>query len=300
MGGMLAIAVAVSAGAGRLFTLRDIGATTQLPVRITSSRAGGTGSLRLLGGIFQRGVRGVLGQAAAWGVCLGAYAALIAAITPTVRGALADEEQVNDLIGHLDRGTLAADAGFLSIGLFTLLPALVALFAVTLASSWASDEREGRLEMELAAPLARSRLFVARAGAALAAIAVAVAIAGAAFAVTTALAGVEVSSERQALAMVVLVPLGGTVVAAGYGLAAWRPGIAAAGAGLLVAGSFFLDLLAPLFDLPSATRVVSVFYLAGHPIVEGAEVAGPVALVAVIAVLVAAGSVLFGRRDIEH
>jgi ABC-2 type transport system permease protein len=300
MGGMLAIAVAVSAGAGRLFTLRDIGATTQLPVRITSSRAGGTGSLRLLGGIFQRGVRGVLGQAAAWGVCLGAYAALIAAITPTVRGALADEEQVNDLIGHLDRGTLAADAGFLSIGLFTLLPALVALFAVTLASSWASDEREGRLEMELAAPLARSRLFVARAGAALAAIAVAVAIAGAAFAVTTALAGVEVSSERQALAMVVLVPLGGTVVAAGYGLAAWRPGIAAAGAGLLVAGSFFLDLLAPLFDLPSATRVVSVFYLAGHPIVEGAEVAGPIGLVAATAMLVAVGSWLFARRDIEH
>jgi ABC-2 type transport system permease protein len=256
--------------------------------------------LRLLGGLFRRGLRGVLGQAAAWGAGLGAYAVLIAAITPTVRDAIADEERVNDLLGHLDRGTLAADAGFLSIGLFTLLPALVALFAVILAGSWATDEREGRLEMELTAPVSRQRLFLARAGAALAAVAIAVAAAGVAFWLTVALAGVEVSGERQVLAMVVLAPLGGAVVAAGYGFAAWRPGIAAAAAGLLVAASFFLDLLAPLLELPSEARAASVFYLAGRPIVEGREIFGPVALVAAIAVLVAGGSWLFGRRDIAR
>jgi putative exporter of polyketide antibiotics len=256
--------------------------------------------MRLLGGLFQRGLRGVLGQAAVWGAGFGAYAVLIAAITPTVREAIADEEGVNDLIGNLDRGTLAADAGFLAIGLFTLLPALVALFAIILASAWAAEEREGRLEMELTAPLPRSRIFVARAGAGLVAVAVAIAIAGAAFWVTAALSGVEVSPERKLSAILVLAPLGGAVLAAAYTIAGWKPAIAAAGAGSLVAGSFFLDLLAPLFDLPAAARAVSVFYLAGQPILEGAELAGPLALIAVIAVLIAAGAFLFARRDIAR
>jgi ABC-2 type transport system permease protein len=300
MAGMLAIAVALAAVATRLFVVRDLGATTRLPLPAAPLRASRPGSARLLGGLFRRGLRGVLGQAAAWGAGLGAYAVLIAAITPTVRDAIADEERVNDLIGNLDRGTLAADAGFLSIGLFTLLPALVGLFAVILAASWATDEREGRLEMELTAPVSRPRLYAARAAAALAAVAMAVVVAGIAFWVTVALAGVEVSAERQVLAILVLAPLGGAVVAAGYLFAAWRPGIAAAAAGLLLAASFFLDLLAPLLELPSAARAASVFYLAGQPIIDGAEYGGAIGLVAATAVLVAGGSWLFARRDIAR
>lgn len=289
--------------AGRLFVQRDIGATARLPLpaflpRWSPSRR--PSSTFLLGNGLQRGLRGGLGSAVVWGLSLSAYAALVTGIAPSVRRSLEQEPAARDFLDRLGRGGIDTDAGFLAVGLFSLLPAMVAIFATTLASSRAAEEREGRLELELTYPPSRVRTFVERALAAGLTATVAVAFAGAAFLITARLAGVNLDWGRAVVSVLLLVPLATVVTMLGYAVAAWRPGVTTGVVSIVVAVSYFADLLAPLLSLPEAVQNASIFHLYGTPLLEDAGIANVMALIALAGAFLLAGAAMFARRDIEQ
>ncbi|MGH2583865.1 MAG: hypothetical protein ACRDJE_03020, partial [Dehalococcoidia bacterium] len=168
----------------------------------------------------------------------------------------------------------------------------------TLPIGWSSEEKAGRLELEVTTPEPRARYFLEREGAALLAAAIVVALVGGAFLVAAWLAGVDLDWGRALMAVLLLLPLAGVVIAFGYAVSAWRPGPVAAILSAALAVSYFLDLLGPLLGLPDAVREFSVFRLYGQPLTEGVRWGGLAAMLALIAVFSVAGGRLFARRDI--
>lgn len=296
------LALGCTALAGWLFLRRDLGAAVRLPLPGALRRllrpAAGIGGAWLLGSPLARGLRTSLGPAVLWGAALGVYAALIAGLAPSVTNLLDEQATPREILERLQGSGLSTQVSFLSAAFATLITALVAVFAITLAIGWSGEERAGRLEVELTSPISRRRYFVQRTAAALLAAVVAVAITGVAFMTAVWLAGVELEWGRALAAVVVLAPLGGVVVAFGFALSGWRPVVVAAVLPAAVAVSFFMDLLAPLFSLPDAVRTLSAFNLYGQPLVEGVRWGSLVAMLVLIAAFTVVGAVAFSRRDI--
>jgi ABC-2 type transport system permease protein len=293
--------------AGWLFARRDLESVVRVRVpavaamflwRWTSGGARPGGRLWLLRNPIGRGLRTSLPSAMTWGVALGVYAALFTALTPAVQRALEEQVNAQSLIEALRRGGFTSTAGVLNSALFSLLPVLLAMFAATLAIAWSAEERAGRLELELTAPVPRRRYFVERVGAALLAVLIVVALAGAGLLIAAFLARLDLPVARTLAAVALLVPLAGVVAAFGFALSAWRPDPVAAILTPALAVSFFLDLLAPLFDLPDAVRNLSVFRLYGQPLIAGVDWERMAVLLALIALFTLTGSVAFARRDI--
>lgn len=301
----LALTVLLTLGcgvlAGWLFTRRDLRAAVRLPlpavVRRLAQPARAGGGTWLLGNSLQWGLRAALGPALVWGAGLAVYAALVTAITPSIRAGLEELPESQQLAERL-RFELTSDSGIISSVLFLTLPLLVAIFAVTLAGGAAGEEQAGRWELELTAPVPRRRYFLERAAAALAAIAIGVALIAAAFLGAAWLTGLDLDWAR-ALAAALLVALPAWVVVAfGYALAGWRPPVVTGVVAAALAGSFFFDLLAPPLDLPDAVRKLSVFQLYGRPLLDGVRWGDVAAMLALVIAFLAAGAVAFGKRDI--
>ncbi len=193
---------------------------------------------------------------------------------------------------------LTSDAGIISALLFLVLPLLLCLFAATLTTAVAGQERAGRLELELAYPVRRRSYFLQRAAAAFAAIALAGLVAGLAFLATAFLLDLDLRSGRAISAALLLLMPPSVVVAFGYAIAGWRPRLVTASVASALAGSFFYDLLAPGLDLPGPLRKLSIFGLYGQPLFHGVRWGDVVVMVTLIVVFLAAGALTFGRRDI--
>ncbi|MHB8648489.1 MAG: hypothetical protein ACYDAR_22130, partial [Thermomicrobiales bacterium] len=254
----------------------------------------------LLGIGFARGVRSVLGLSVAWAVALAAYVAFVTALTPNVISVFREQTAAQQFLGRLGRGTLTTDALVLSFNVFGILPAFVAICATNLAAAWATEEIEQRLELELVCPVPRWRTFLQRFGATVVAVAIVVALVGGVFGIVAAWVGLHLAWRDGVIAVLLLLPLAGSVAAFGFAVSAWRPGAVAALTGALVAASFFLDALAPLFGWPDALRNLSIFRLYGEPVLSGVQWGNVIALLVLIAVLTGVGSVAFTRKDIAR
>lgn len=300
------LTLACGAAACWLFVHRDLGATATVPLPPSLARLVGRlrpakeqrSSTRLLGGRLQRGVRTALAAALAWGVALAVYAALITALTPAVIRAIGEQANAQQFVGRLGRGDAGSAVGYLGLALFGLLPLLIAIYAATLAAGWSAEEQAGRLELELACPTPRRPYFAECVGAALVLIAVVVLLAGAGFAVTAGLAGVRLPWDRAIAAVLLLAPLAAVVAAFGYALSAWRPASVSAVLAIVLGVSYVLDLIAPLFGLPDATRYLSIFHLYGQPLAGGVSWGSITVMVALAALFIAAGGAAFARRDV--
>ena len=108
------------------------------------------------------------------------------------------------LLGGSAFGT---DAGFLSGLLFAILPVLVAFFALAQASAWARDLDAGRLEMVLATPVPRWRVYLEAWGATLAALVIAPLILWVVLLVSLQIAGLQVDTGRLLAAFVGFLPI---------------------------------------------------------------------------------------------
>ena len=169
---------------------------------------------------------------------------------------------------------------------------------MTLGASWAGDELDQRLELELSAPVARWSVFTQRLVAAVVAEAAVVAAIACAIVVTIWLGHVDVPIARVAATSAALFVLASCAVAVTFAIASWRPGIAAAAAGAFVAVSFFADLVLPLLGLPDGVRYVTIFGLYGSPLAHGVSLWRLATLAAVTIALAAAGAISFQRKDI--
>jgi ABC-2 type transport system permease protein len=315
MYGMTVLAAAMSAFGVALFVRRDVGAPVTLPLgrRRSVRQAPPVATLPLgawsLRSVFARSLTSLGAATLWWGLAIAVYAALLTAILRQAEQNLLELLEAfskrgpmyGELLSKLTRGgDVTINASFLSL-IFTMLAAVVATFAVTLANRWAAEEEAGRLELLLGTPQPRPSVILAR----FAAVAVALmAVAGLIFGsvvLTAAAVGMTLDRSRLAQAAFGMVPVGLVVAAVGYLLSGWLR--TAAVTGTLVAlllASFVITLLAPLFRWPDLVLQFSIFEQYGAPLVQGLPVANTLRLLAVTAVALAIATVRFARKDVAR
>ena len=261
--------------------------------RVTLDRSG-PAPQTFLRNSLGRGVRDAMVTTASWAVGTSLLAVLMTALAPNMRQALLDQSR-NSILHQF----VTTEKQILSALLFSfLLPPLVTVFGVTLAGSWAGDELRQRLELELAAPVPRWRMFVERLLAAFAAVATAIVVTGLAIGATVEIGGLDVPIAAVAAALGTLFVLAACVAAIAFAVAGWRPQLAAAGAGGFVAVSYFANLVIPLFGLPTWARYLTVFGLYGNPLATGVSYWRVAVLFAITVSFAAAGAASFQRKDI--
>jgi ABC-2 type transport system permease protein len=264
----------------------------------TPRRTGPPPRAWLLRNPFANGVRATLGTTVAWGIGLATFNAIMAAVIPSMRDALDQSGLSGQLLDLLKRAGVTSDQGMLGAFVFAFLPLLLALFALMLAASWSGEPRNGGLDLEVAAPVSRSRYAGQRLLAAVAALVAALAIAVVGLLAVGVPIDRGVDWARVILALVVLVPLPVVVLGFGYALAGWTSWPVAGVGGAVVVASFFLDLLVPLIGLPDWTRDASIFHLYGAPLLQGFQWPHLIALTLLAAAWCGLGVMGFRRQDL--
>jgi ABC-2 type transport system permease protein len=298
---LVALSAVLVALAGLMFTRRDIGSVFNL-LPTTSAygkREGDGGSVALLGSPFGKAMRDILVPSIVWGVSIGVFAVIMVS---TTRQMLEPMQEILKSAPWIARimGDAASNEGYLSLAIFNYLPALLAAFAISQIESWASDEEEGRLGMQLAEPVSRSQVLASRYAAIFIALVIIVVITGASTLIAANVADLRLSTDRMIGGLVTTLPVALVVVAFGLFMATWpsRPSYAMPITIAIVVAMFFMETLGPAFDLPDAVRNLSIFHLYGRPLVEGIKAGGVLAL-CVATLLFAVGSlVAFNRRDL--
>ncbi len=101
-----------------------------------------------------------------YGIGLGAWAAIIVALYPTFRDSMSELELpawYGEFLGTADWTT---PRNFIQIELFSWIPLLLIVYTVVAATGViAGDEQRGTLELVLAQPVSRTRVFLERAAA---------------------------------------------------------------------------------------------------------------------------------------
>jgi ABC-2 type transport system permease protein len=225
-------------------------------------------------------------------------AGITKAIKDTLIDLLTNFPRFRDLLGG---SAFSSDAGIVSGILFAFLPILVAFFALTMASSWARDLETGRLEMVLATPVPRWRVYLEAWGATLAALIFAPLILCVILLVALQIIGLQVSTSHMIAAFVGFLPIE-LLTAAIVFLAAGRfsAGTINGGDSGLLAASFIGEFLNPVLHLPGWLIGLSIFHHYGTPLVSGPSWAawGVISLLALV--LVGLGLIQFTRSDLQR
>ena len=292
--GLVALAtVALFAVGVELFARRDLGVMTGIPVpglpRATLGLRGPVG----------RSFGDQLPQALAWGVGIGVFGFMLAAMSRSFSESLTTEYPTfADLIEAIFPTVDFTSAGwFLQLIFVEMGLVVVGFSAATFVGRWASDEETGRLEMVLAAPLTRARWAIAGGVGALLAVAVTTAVYALGIALGAAVAGSEI-----------VTPTAGTIALGFYAAAMvgigvaigglWRTSWAAELVAAIVIGTFLIGLLAPALKMPDWIQQLALTAHLGQPMIGTWDWAGMVAC-AVLAI----GGILLGawgmaRRDV--
>jgi ABC-2 type transport system permease protein len=253
----------------------------------------------LLGSVFGKSIRDLVWPTVWWSLGLGLYAAMIMG---TVNQVL---EPLRDVLSNLGWmaaivGNLATPAAYMGYSLFTFLPVLLAVYAITQINSWTDDEEDGRLELLAAMPLPRWMLLVPRYVALALSMLAIMGVLYVVIGLSTSAFNVTLDTTRVGEALLAAIPVGLIVAAFGLLVATWlkRPGAAVPVTIAVVVAMFFLQLFGPVFELPEAVLDLSVFQLYGRPLTDGIEW-GWIGLMTALALVFAAGSLVgLQRRDI--
>ena len=300
---LVAFAFVFAVLAGVMFTRRDIGAIFNiLPGRSAYGESNGNGGSGLmLGSVFGKAIRDLFVPTLVWGISIGAFTVIMVGTTKQM---LAPMQGILRSVSWMSKmlGDASTNEGYLSLAIFNYIPALLTVFAIFQIDAWASDEEEGRLGMQIAEPVPRWQILLARYAAIFLSLVVILAIVGAFVLVTVNAVNLELHTDRVIEALVAVLPLALLVVAFGLCLATWpdRPSYAMPITIAIVVAMFFVETLGPAFDLPEEVRNISIFHLYGKPLVDGIKIAGFSALT-VAALLFATASVVgFNRRDLVN
>jgi ABC-2 type transport system permease protein len=254
-------------------------------------------------------LRGARRAGIVWALSLAALIALTIAFWPSFR----DEPGLSDLVAGMPQPIVEAfgladfgtPAGFLRGNLYAVLvPLMVAIAGVLLMNGQtASDEDAGRMEPYLAQPVRRTGVFVGRA----LAVGLWLLVVGALMLATQLVAdevvGLEIAVDRIVPTVVLVVLLGAFHAGVAALIAGWtgRPGVGL-GIGMAVAVAGYVAIaLFPISDVLAPWRHVSPWdwALGGDPLSNDTEAWRYLALAVPAVVLVALGTWLFTRRDIQ-
>jgi ABC-2 type transport system permease protein len=243
-----------------------------------------------------------------WALAISAVAAMYAAFWPTVNTPEMQQALRNYPEGVLQAfnyDDLTSAAGYLGSSVYGLLvPLLVAVFAIAYGTqAVAGDEEAGTLDLLLAHPVGRTRLALQR----FAALAAALVLVGAllwlamlAIAGPAELEGVTAAELAATTTQLVLFGACLGALAFAIGAATGRKTLAlGASAGVAVL-AYLANGVFPQVQGLEWTRDLSPWhwYLGGEPLKNGLQTSDALLLLAVTAMLVAAGTWVFNHRDV--
>ncbi|WP_233512448.1 ABC transporter permease subunit [Micromonospora deserti] len=243
-----------------------------------------------------------------WTVAIVAVGAMYASFWPTMQApemAEALQAYPEGLLEAFNYSDLTTAAGYLGSAVYGLLiPLLVAVFAIAAGTrAVAGDEEAGTLDLVLAHPVGRARLALLRFAAVavgLVAIAVLLGLAMLALSGPAQFDGIGVGGFAAMTLHLALFGLTFAALAFAVGAATGRRAAAlGAGAGAAVLG-YLANSVFPQVEGLTWARELSPFhwYLGGSPLIGGVQPAGALLLLGATALLVAAGTAAFTRRDL--
>ncbi|MGI8587510.1 MAG: ABC transporter permease subunit [Chloroflexia bacterium] len=279
------------------FVRRDLGAVFPLlPARSRATESGG--GVALLGSIFAKNLRDLLGATLGWGLALAAYGALMVSVANEV---LAPIQDVIKNIPALSAVMVnfSTTEGYLDGVLFDL-PIVLSFFALLQLSVWSGEEESGRMELLVAEPLPRPQILLARYAAVICSLIGVLALLGGGILLASTISNTPVEAGRVLATLFSAGIVTLVVLAFGLAIATWlkRPGGAPAITGAAIAVMFVLFLFAEIFSWPEAVRDLSIYYLYGHPMLQGVAWGNMAALVAATLLLAGASLAGFQRRDL--
>lgn len=167
---------------------------------------------------------------------------------------------------------------------FSLMQLILAAFAITTVSRWASDDTDGRLEMMLSAPTHRWRVVVERALmlAIVSLLFIFVGLAAMVASITS--QGISVDVGLLARAALGLLPFSLSFGALGAAMVTSYPRTSVGVLSVVAITSFFILQMGPLLRWPEWVLNLSVFNLYGSPVVEGTNWPGMAALAGITVV----------------
>nr|WP_090343997.1 polyketide antibiotic transporter [Mycolicibacterium malmesburyense]CRL75235.1 putative exporter of polyketide antibiotics-like protein [Mycolicibacterium malmesburyense] len=283
--------VGLGAIAIRMARNRDVGHGL---VAVSTSRPPRTSLLGSVGGFA---VRRSLRSTTGWALAIAVYFLVIGATIASILEFFDANPRFAELAAAAGFAGLSSAEG-LAAALFGLASIATGMYAATRLAAFVSDEQARRSTMLIAAPVSRvgllgAEITVIAVGvvvlhvAAAAGITIGAAVTGAPLIVSDALAGALNTAPIAALA------LGAAVLATG-----WSPSAVAAVGAVPVAGGFLLNVVADNLQAPSWVRSMSPFVHV-HPVpLATPDWTALGVLLAVAALLVAAGMTRYRRRDL--
>jgi ABC-2 type transport system permease protein len=292
--GLVAVVALVLLAIGiEAFTRRDLGATDAIPVPSMPEPLVG------LGGPTGRVISEALPTAVSWGLGIGIFGMVLAGSGSSFIDQLRESPDFMRLISTVfPRVDIASAGGFLQLVFVEFGLVLAGLAGATLVARWASDETSGRLEMLLAAPLARVRWALAGGLGTLVAIGLIVAMTAVGIWIGSLITGGDI-----------LTPVLGTLVIglyaaalAGIGFAVAGvvgPGVAGPAVAVVTVVTWFIDIVGPALHLPDAIQALALSAHYGQPMLGQWDGTGIVAslVLAVGGALIGAWG--FARRDLR-
>jgi ABC-2 type transport system permease protein len=294
IGLVLVVTVVLFAVGVELFTRRDLGVMTGIPVpglpRATLGVRGPVG----------RAFGDQLPLALGWGIGIGLFGFMLAAISRTFSDQLVTDyptfaEVIRTIFPGVDLGS---SGWFLQLVFVEMGLIVVGFSAATFVGKWASDETSGRLEMVLAAPMTRSRWAIAGGIGAVLAVVVATVVYAVGIGLGSAVAGSELLTP-----MVGTVALGAYAAAmVGVGVAIgglWRTSLAAEVVAALVIATFLIGLLAPALKAPDWIQQLALTSHLGQPMIGVWDPVGMIACAVLCVGGIALGAWGMRRRDLN-
>jgi len=275
------------------FARRDLGASTAIP------------GPRLPRAML--GLRGPVGRAASerfptglsWGVGLGLFGLIIAGSGASFIEQIGESPEFERVLGSLFPGIdIGTVGGFLQLVFIEFGLVMAGLAAAGLVGGWASDERSGRLEMLLSAPVARRWWPLSGGVGVLAAIVALVIVTATGIAIGAATAGGDVWTPVLGTAAIGLY----AAAMAGVGIAVGGligPAFAAPTVVALTLTTWLVDLVGGDLGIPDWIHQLALSTHMGQPMVGVWDATGIVACLVLAAGGLAIGTLAFTRRDLR-
>jgi ABC-2 type transport system permease protein len=231
-------------------------------------------------------------------VCLGYVVLLLPNALELFRQALQKTPTLAKLFNGSDTST---NGGFVGTFVFAFLPAVVAIFALTLAMTWATDLENGRLELVLDTPRSRPRVMLERFGAICLLALLAPILTWLAILVGTRIDNFNIDQGHVLSASFSMLPPALIIMGLVYSLAGRLRYSAVLGIlSAYISLAFLTAFLKGVIQLPDWVMSLSIFYQYGNPMTAGMNWAAFLGMMGFAVVLLVIGLVQFRYADVER
>ncbi len=236
-----------------------------------------------------------------WLLGMMAFCAAILYVTPSFQKPFYNAVQQTPWLAQLFFDTPTnTNTGVLGTLLFFFLPAVVVIFALTLALKWSADLENGRLELIFSTPQARLRVLLERFGANVLVVLLAPVLTWLVLIIGAQLINLNINQGRVFAASFSMFPLALITIGLVYALAGrLRYGAVLGLVAAYLAFSYLEETLEGLVAIPSWIGQISIFHLYGNPIFGVLDWSHVLGMTGVGIALLVIGLVQFRYVDVQ-